>query len=77
MRTLLSNPGGESGELGVRGTPSGAGTTASAPQNNLSPEAQAILIEAQRPQTSSGGFDPLPKTGITPRESNRNQPIQQ
>jgi len=35
---------------------------------NISPEAQAILIEAQRAQVQPGGFDPLPKTAITPRE---------
>lgn len=33
---------------------------------NISPEAQAILIEAQRGRLAPGGFDPLPKTGITP-----------
>jgi hypothetical protein len=53
---------------GMSGTPG-----ASTPQNanefhNLSPEAQAILIEAQRTQVQAGGFDPLPKTVITPRE---------
>jgi len=35
---------------------------------NYSPEAQAILIEAQRAQIAPGGFDPLPKTSITPRD---------
>ena len=35
---------------------------------NISPEAQAILIEAQRTQIQAGGFDPLPKTAITPRD---------
>lgn len=35
---------------------------------NISPEAQAILIEAQRAQIPPGGFDPLPKTPITPRQ---------
>ncbi len=42
---------------------------ASAPNsqfNNLSPEAQAVLIEAQRANLTPGGFDPLPKTVITP-----------
>lgn len=34
---------------------------------NLSPEAQAILIESQRGQIAPGGYDPLPKTAITPR----------
>lgn len=35
---------------------------------NLSPEAQAILIEAQRAQIAPGGFDPLPKTPLAPRQ---------
>jgi len=35
---------------------------------NISPEAQAILIEAQRAQIPPGGFDPLPRTPITPRQ---------
>ena len=50
-RTLRSGP-----------VPSGANNEF----QNISPEAQAILIEAQRP--ASGDFDPLPKTPITPRD---------
>ncbi|HEX5220534.1 MAG TPA: hypothetical protein VFZ59_13270 [Verrucomicrobiae bacterium] len=42
--------------------------TAGGEFQNISPEAQAILIEAQRAQIQPGGFDPLPKTAITPRE---------
>ncbi len=69
-RTLRSGAGGDSSGFNGRGAPSsGAGTTTTiaTPQNNLSPEAQAILIEAQRAQISGSGYDPLPKTGITPR----------
>jgi len=49
----------------------GAGRATASPANefqNISPEAQAILIEAQRTQIQPGGFDPLPKTAITPRQ---------
>lgn len=55
-----------------RGVATGSGTAISPPQNtgalpnNLSPEAQAILIEAARSQIPDGGFDPLPKTVLTP-----------
>lgn len=61
-RALRSGP---NAAYGGNSTPAAA-----EPQHGLSPEAQAILIEAQRPQTTGGGFDPLPKTGLTPR----NQP---
>jgi len=56
----------------VGGAATGAGAAVSSPQNtgalpnNLSPEAQAILIEAARSQIPDGGFDPLPKTVLTP-----------
>ncbi len=72
-RTLRSSPGSNpagpnSGFFGGgigSGADAGSGTPSGSLQNNLSPEAQAILIEAARAQIS-GGFDPLPKTGLTP-----------
>lgn len=51
-------------------TTTGGGVTLGGGEfQHLSPEAQAILIEAQRAQISAGGFDPLPKTPITPRQN--------
>jgi len=53
-------------------TPAGGGTAQGGGEyQHLSPEAQAILIEAARPQS---GFDPLPKTAITPRDRLNGQP---
>jgi hypothetical protein len=81
-RTLRSSPGSNPSGVGAGGGfgagaiggggATGTGAAVSSPQNtgalpsNLSPEAQAILIEAARTQIPSGGFDPLPKTVLTP-----------